>query len=517
MNLNQARDELEDRLTPAGEGLARQRRADALRAGLGHGAQTLPRLAGVLAIAFIGVSYALGSAPVNPWALPGLLLVAPFASALAFWWDARRRGVDSRTAALAFDEHHHTKDRVSAALDLAERPSSTGSDRAAALARAAIEDGLDTARRLDAHVATAPRTVAVRVAPLLLGIVIACVPAVLLRGIGGPRPDGDDGDRPSVALRARDAEPDAEAPADEPNANDAVARRPGADSARRPTATERADETAERPRGERSSEPPRTRRGTGAGAAGGAAPPAEQQLSPSAAESSSAARGDARSGSAGGGGSQGASQSENEPQPEPTREPRRPSRPRPGARPGETQKGDPQQSAGAPSGPSSGGGQMTAVANERAGIDRGSERDDDTDTDDEQVEDEEEESEQRGGVMPSTRDRMQPPSRELSISGNGPPGDGRGGPTPPKKSRGTASLVLGIRLPDQVRGQPNPGTAKTTIEQVPPVPRDAAAHPTTPAPSDGPSPNVQSGVPAHAELERTVLRYHELLKDTNDG
>ena len=45
---------------------------------------------------------------------------------------------------------------------------------------------------------------------------------------------------------------------------------------------------------------------------------------------------------------------------------------------------------------------------------------------DEDVEDEKEESEARGGVMPMTRDRKQPPSRELGISGDGPPGDGRG-------------------------------------------------------------------------------------------
>ena len=90
---------------------------------------------------------------------------------------------------------------------------------------------------------------------------------------------------------------------------------------------------------------------------------------------------------------------------------------------------------------------MAAVGNRRSGLERAITREDDEEgEDDEEIEDEKEESEQRGGVMPMGRDRSQSPSRELAISGDGPPRDGRGGPTPPKKSRGTAALVLGIPL-----------------------------------------------------------------------
>jgi hypothetical protein len=155
---------------------------------------------------------------------------------------------------------------------------------------------------------------------------------------------------------------------------------------------------------------------------------------------------------------------------------------------------------------------MAAVGNERPGLERGTERDEDVDTEDEEIEDEDEESEQRGGVMPMTRDRKQATSRELSISGSGPPDDGRGGPTPPKKSRGTASLVLGIRLPDQVRGRPNPGTAKTSIEQVPPKPQDRAARRATPAPTNGPSAWPQTPAAPTRDLAETLRRYHELLR-----
>jgi hypothetical protein len=97
---------------------------------------------------------------------------------------------------------------------------------------------------------------------------------------------------------------------------------------------------------------------------------------------------------------------------------------------------------------------------------------------DEPTTDESRTSAQRGGVQPTLKDRQEPPSRELGISGDqGLPGAGRGGPTPPKKSRGTASLVLGVPVPDFVRGRMGPGPTKVTRERVPPVaaPGEAAA------------------------------------------
>ena len=96
--------------------------------------------------------------------------------------------------------------------------------------------------------------------------------------------------------------------------------------------------------------------------------------------------------------------------------------------------------------------------------------DDDLDTESD-VEDDEEEQEARGGMQPSLRDRRPPVSRDLQIGfGNQPSPDanGRGGPGQPKKSRGTASLVLGVPIPDRVKGQPNPGRTKITQEAVQP-------------------------------------------------
>jgi hypothetical protein len=89
-------------------------------------------------------------------------------------------------------------------------------------------------------------------------------------------------------------------------------------------------------------------------------------------------------------------------------------------------------------------------------------------TEDEEVEDESEDSESRGGVQPNLRSRKPPVNRDLGIGfGNraNQRANGRGGASPRKKSRGTASLVLGVPVPDHIKGQPNPGMTKVTRER----------------------------------------------------
>lgn len=88
-----------------------------------------------------------------------------------------------------------------------------------------------------------------------------------------------------------------------------------------------------------------------------------------------------------------------------------------------------------------------------------------------EVDDEETESEARGGLQPNLRDRRPPVNRDLSIGfGNraNPDANGRGGPGQRKKSRGVASLVLGVPVPDHVKGQVNPGRVKITQERIQP-------------------------------------------------
>jgi len=93
--------------------------------------------------------------------------------------------------------------------------------------------------------------------------------------------------------------------------------------------------------------------------------------------------------------------------------------------------------------------------------------------DDEEVDDETDSSDARGGVQPHLRDRRPPVNRDLGIGfGNqkNPDANGRGGPSEQKKSRGVAALVLGVPIPDHIKGKPNPGKTKITQERVKPRP-----------------------------------------------
>ncbi len=92
---------------------------------------------------------------------------------------------------------------------------------------------------------------------------------------------------------------------------------------------------------------------------------------------------------------------------------------------------------------------------------------------DEDVDDEFDDSDSRGGMQPNLRDRRPPVNRDLGIGfGNKPNPDanGRGGPGQRKKSRGTASLILGVPIPDHVKGLSGPGTTKVTHERTRPMP-----------------------------------------------
>ncbi len=80
------------------------------------------------------------------------------------------------------------------------------------------------------------------------------------------------------------------------------------------------------------------------------------------------------------------------------------------------------------------------------------------------------ESEHRGGMRPVLQDRQQSPTRDLGMTGSnkGPPGNGRGGPTPPKKSRGAGSLLLGVPVPDFIQGRLLPGISRLSRQMIPP-------------------------------------------------
>jgi hypothetical protein len=141
------------------------------------------------------------------------------------------------------------------------------------------------------------------------------------------------------------------------------------------------------------------------------------------------------------------------------------------APPPDTRKRNEEDSGSTAGRGSSKGSNKNPAASSWSSKDQVTTEDDQEIEDDEDTEDEEEEQEARGGVQPSLRDRRPPVSRDLRIGfGNNPDPDanGRGGPSQMKKSRGTASLVLGVPIPDRVKGQPNPGKTKITQERIEP-------------------------------------------------
>jgi hypothetical protein len=467
------RAELDRRLEPARAQLQRQRVALARSEGFAQGVELMPRLALGLVLAWFGLR-ALGGAPIVPaWTLPAMLLLVPPAAALALARRERRSRVAPYDAAVEYDAAARTQDRVSAAYDLAAHRSAD--PREHAFADAAVADGLEHAQRNLLDVVGAPPPPArARVAPALLALLIAALPlGFLLLETTPPAP-----------------------PPPPPPVQSARVPPPPADERPAPPAP---DQPATPPR-----ETAAAARSTEGSAQSGSAP--GERGVPLPGEAQAGQRGTATPGAGSGGQGQASrSQAPAEPAPAPAATKQAP-KPRLAT---ETPRELGSENAAAPGGPARATGRMAPVTNQRPGLDRGPERDDSPPSEDEPIEDETEESEQRGGVMPMGRDRQQPPTRELSISGEGPPDDGRGGPTPPKKSRGTAALVLGLRLPDQIRGRPNPGTAKTSLAPRPPQAEPGPTHPPSPGAA---GPAAPQSLEVHGDLDRLVLRYHELLR-----
>lgn len=160
-----------------------------------------------------------------------------------------------------------------------------------------------------------------------------------------------------------------------------------------------------------------------------------------------------------------------------TKEPPKAQKETPAREDEEQPKKQAEEDSGSTAGKGSGrGSNKNSVATPWSSKDQVDTPDDQEVEDDRDFEDDAEEQKARGGMQPNLRDRRPPVSRDLSIAfGNRPSPDanGRGGPSDQKKSRGTASLVLGVPVPDRVKGQPNKGKTKITQERVEPRAEDA--------------------------------------------
>lgn len=166
-----------------------------------------------------------------------------------------------------------------------------------------------------------------------------------------------------------------------------------------------------------------------------------------------------------------------------------------GVEPEEVQRPEDEQSGATAGKGSSKGSNKNPTASDWKSRDQVTDVDDQEVEDDEDTDEDEEEQENRGGVQPSLRDRRPPVSRDLQIGfGNRPNPDanGRGGPSEQKKSRGVASLVLGVPIPDRIKGRPGPGPTKITQERIEPeaeesTPVDATARLARDTPLDAPT------------------------------
>ncbi|MBL8898616.1 MAG: hypothetical protein JNM84_13350 [Planctomycetes bacterium] len=502
-----ARTALEQGLAPALQRYRLHRGAAAARAALARSAQrALPLALAALPLGWIARE-AFG---IPAFAAPLALLVAA-----ALYAGARARRAHSVSTplldvALACDAQRGSRDRCSAALDLASQPRDGATERARheALAQLAIEDGLEALARLEARTLRfarrSPRVRWVRAGAALLLLFLALHFAPQL-SFGS-----SDDDASARERAARDA---SKAPSDlaqEAPAEASPAPSLEATSVPPPKTRPRPRERLQDPREEREAPPSAAAAAAGSGASGAEAETPRESPRGSPKPSPARASGSGRPG--GGSGESSAGAAESQPEEERPKETApKPRAPKQSAPKPQSAEDPASASAGTPSGASRGSGRMAPVGNQRRDSQRSAERDDDPEVEEEELEDENEEQQQRGGVMPMTRQDQRSPARELSISGDGPPDQGRGGPTPPKKSRGTASLVLGIRLPDQVRGQPNPGTAKTNLEETPPRRADASLSPAASA-RTGHRSTAQRASPLDSRTPRWLAAYHERLE-----
>ena len=97
--------------------------------------------------------------------------------------------------------------------------------------------------------------------------------------------------------------------------------------------------------------------------------------------------------------------------------------------------------------------------------------------DDDVDEEEDERQESNTAQQPQLNSRKAPADRSLTPGGGGTEpneaANGRGGPSGLKKTRGVAAMLLGVPMPDRLRGMNNPGRMKITRERGQPTERDA--------------------------------------------
>ena len=145
------------------------------------------------------------------------------------------------------------------------------------------------------------------------------------------------------------------------------------------------------------------------------------------------------------------------------------------SRPEETREQKPEASQGVAGGRGRSSGSRTSASDQAAADNKARNEEAEGDATDDAEDEEDEEQKGASTQRPMLNNRKAPVDRSLSPSGIGdqenPDANGRGGPGGLKKTRGVAAMLLGVPMPDHLRGKSNPGRVKVQRERADPEPK----------------------------------------------
>ena len=149
------------------------------------------------------------------------------------------------------------------------------------------------------------------------------------------------------------------------------------------------------------------------------------------------------------------------------------------SRPEETKEEQPEASKGVSGGTGRSSGSRTSASDQAAADDKARNDEDEGDATDDAEEEEDEEQKAGSASKPMLNNRKAAVDRSLSPSGlsdqENDQANGRGGPSGLKKTRGVAAMLLGVPMPDHLRGKSNPGRIKVERERADPEPKTSLA------------------------------------------
>lgn len=149
------------------------------------------------------------------------------------------------------------------------------------------------------------------------------------------------------------------------------------------------------------------------------------------------------------------------------------------SRPEEAKEEQPESSKGVGGGTGRSSGSRTSASDQAAADDKARNDEDEGDATDDADEEEDEEQKSGSASKPMLNNRKAAVDRSLSPSGlsdqENEQANGRGGPSGLKKTRGVAAMLLGVPMPDHLRGKANPGRIKVERERADPEPKISLA------------------------------------------